>query len=261
MTRSLLHRRSTIALLALLVGAGTLAEPPPASAGKYRKIKYGKRPLKPGMRGKDVRVVQRYLSRLKERTRKTGYYGKRTRKSVRRLERRRRWRIDGKVDRGQAKRIKREVRRQRARRTGASGPQRFPIPGPHNYGGASARFGAGRSGHSHQGQDVFAACGEPLLSAQAGNVKARAYQGSGAGHYLVVQGVDGVDYAYMHLLNASWAGPGAYLYAGTQIGNVGASGNASGCHLHFELWTSPGWYSGGVPQDPLPSLLYWDSYS
>src|SRR5256885_5910523 len=30
---------------------------------------------------------------------------------------------------------------------------RFPVAGTHNYGGPGARFGAPRSGHTHQGQD------------------------------------------------------------------------------------------------------------
>ncbi len=32
------------------------------------------------------------------------------------------------------------------------------------------------------------------------------------------------------------------------------TGRASTCHLHFELWTAPGWYEGGKPIDPLPLL-------
>ena len=35
----------------------------------------------------------------------------------------------------------------------------------------------------------------------------------------------------------------------------------SGCHLHFELWHGPGWYDGGKPFDPLPSLKSWDAWS
>ena len=206
----------------------------------------------------------RALTKLKLPTKATGRYRGQTRKNVRRLERRQGWPVDGRVQRRQAKKIRRIIskrrQRKRARRV-AGGAQVFPIPGPHNYGGSEARFGASRSGRSHQGQDVFAACGERLVSAQAGNVKARGYQGGGAGHYLVVVGVDGIDYVYMHLAKASWAALGAWVYAGTQIGKVGQSGNASGCHLHFELWTAPGWYTGGAPNDPLPSLLYWDSYS
>jgi murein DD-endopeptidase MepM/ murein hydrolase activator NlpD len=108
---------------------------------------------------------------------------------------------------------------------------------------------------------VFAACGERLYSAQAGNVKAVGHQARAAGHYLVVKGIDGIDYVYMHLQYASWARRGSWVNAGTQIGRVGETGNASGCHLHFEMWSAPGWYSGGSPFDPLPYLLYWDSYS
>ena len=49
----------------------------------------------------------------------------------------------------------------------------FPIRGRHNYGQSGARFGAGRSGHSHQGQDVMAACGTPLVAARGGVVKVK----------------------------------------------------------------------------------------
>ena len=38
-----------------------------------------------------------------------------------------------------------------------------------------------------------------------------------------------------------------------RVGDVGQSGDASGCHLHFELWTQPGWYRGGKAYDPLPA--------
>ena len=37
----------------------------------------------------------------------------------------------------------------------------FPVRGRHDFGGSNADFGSGRSGHSHQGQDVFARCGTP----------------------------------------------------------------------------------------------------
>ncbi len=83
-----------------------------------------------------------------------------------------------------------------------------------------------------------------------------------AGNYVVIDGAGtGVDYAYMHLVAPSAYSEGDRIRTGDQIGLVGDSGNARGCHLHFELWGAPGWYDGGQPFDPLPSLQAWDSWS
>jgi murein DD-endopeptidase MepM/ murein hydrolase activator NlpD len=136
----------------------------------------------------------------------------------------------------------------------------FPIRGRHDYGGSGARFGAGRSGHSHQGQDVFASCGTKLVAARGGRVQYSGYHGS-AGYYIVVDGTGtSVDYVYMHLAEPSPFRKGDRVFTGTRIGSVGETGNARGCHLHFELWRG-GWYEGGSPYDPLSSLRAWDSWS
>ena len=137
----------------------------------------------------------------------------------------------------------------------------FPVRGRHDYGGPGARFGAGRSGHSHQGQDVFARCGTKLVSARAGTVQFNQYH-SAAGYYLVVDGYKSdFDYVYMHLQDRSPFKPGDRLQTGQMIGRVGDTGNASGCHLHYEMWTAPGWYDGGNPLDPFRYLKAWDSWS
>lgn len=232
-------------------------------AGQADAAKFGQRTLKKGMSGPDVRTLQRSLTQLKVPTPVTGRFGPITKTNVKELEGLWSWPADGRVQRRQAKKMKGIIgkRRARKRQSVAVGAGVFPVPDEHSFGGAQSRFGAGRGGRSHQGQDIGAACGSRMLSATAGIVKAREFQAGGAGYYLVVDGSDGIDYVYMHLQKASWAVNGTSLYAGQQIGKVGDSGNASGCNLHFEMWESPGWYTGGVPVDPLPSLYHWDSYS
>jgi len=134
-------------------------------------------------------------------------------------------------------------------------PYAFPIDGPHRYGVGSARFGGGRG---HEGQDVFAECGTPLVAARGGTVQ---FKGSHprAGNYLVIDG-DGTrqDIAYMHLQAPALPDKGDRVETGELIGHVGDTGAASGCHLHFELWSAPGWYEGGRAIDPLPALRSWD---
>jgi murein DD-endopeptidase MepM/ murein hydrolase activator NlpD len=134
----------------------------------------------------------------------------------------------------------------------------FPVRGPYSFGGPGARFGAKRDGHTHQGQDVVAAEGTPLVSPVAGTVYWRAVQASGAGHYLVIRGTDGVDYVFMHLVAGSeLVDKGDPVTAGQQIGQVGNTGDSEGPHLHFEIWPG-GWYAkGSQPIDPLPTLQAW----
>jgi hypothetical protein len=137
----------------------------------------------------------------------------------------------------------------------------FPVRGAHQFGTGAARFGAGRAGHSHQGQDVFAACGTPLVAARGGTVKYSGFH-SAAGYYVVIDGKGtGVDNAYMHLRQRADVLVGDRVYTGQEIGQVGDTGDAVGCHLHFEQWTAPGWYDGGHPVDPLPYLKRWDRTS
>ncbi len=137
----------------------------------------------------------------------------------------------------------------------------FPILGAHDFGSAGGRFGAGRSGHTHEGQDVMADCGTPLVAARGGRVQYSGYQGA-AGNYVIIDGKGtGYDMGYMHLLEPSPLQAGMTVRTGEPIGLVGQTGDATACHLHFELWTAPGWYEGGSPIDPLPYLQKWDSYS
>ena len=137
----------------------------------------------------------------------------------------------------------------------------FPVRGPHDFGQEGARFGAGRSGHTHQGQDVFAECGTPIVAAQGGKVIYDGYQGA-AGNYVVIRGwASNEDFTYMHMQAPSSLHVGDTVLTGAILGAVGDTGNASGCHLHFEIWSAPGWYAGGKPYDPLAKLQFWNTYS
>jgi murein DD-endopeptidase MepM/ murein hydrolase activator NlpD len=137
----------------------------------------------------------------------------------------------------------------------------FPILGKHEFGMGAGRFGAPRSGHTHEGQDVMAACGTPLVAARGGTVQYAGYQ-SAAGNYIVIDGRGtGYDFMYAHLAEPSPLHSGETVRTGQPIGIVGDTGDAQGCHLHFEMWTPPGWYEGGEPIDPLPYLEKWDAYS
>jgi hypothetical protein len=137
----------------------------------------------------------------------------------------------------------------------------FPVLGPHDFGGAADRFGAPRAGHTHEGQDVLAACGTPLVAARGGRVQYSGFEAN-AGNYIVIDGKGtGMDFMYAHLAEPSPLQTGEPVHTGQPIGIVGQTGDATACHLHFEIWTAPGWYEGGSPIDPLPYLQQWDSYS
>jgi murein DD-endopeptidase MepM/ murein hydrolase activator NlpD len=337
------RRRLTAVLLVAALAA--VAIPTEASAA-YR---YGARVMKMGCKGKDVSKLQRNLTTLGYPTAADGVFGPTTKKNVKKLERNRGWKLDGRVSKKDAVRISKLVAKRKTKPSkvfylngitkpsltvtaaaagdatvevsevasgeavatlpvsfpspgsqtvswnginsaGAGAPEgsyrmsvadpgtaeaagvqaksfgfywhAFPVPGTHNYGGKGSRFGADRGDHSHQGQDMAAACGEPLRVATGGVVTTKAYQAGGAGYYIVIKGsATGESYVYMHMIKASWAAEGQTVYTDQQIGKVGNTGSSSGCHLHFELWTAPGWYEGGSPYDPLLKLQAWDAYS
>jgi murein DD-endopeptidase MepM/ murein hydrolase activator NlpD len=134
----------------------------------------------------------------------------------------------------------------------------FPVRGAFDWGSDGSRFGAGRDGHSHQGQDLAAAEGTPVVSPSGGLVEVVQYQAAGAGHYVVIDSdAADHDYVFMHLRTGSiLVEEGDRVRTGQQIGEVGNTGRSSGAHLHFEVWVG-GWYTGGEPIDPLPLLQSW----
>jgi murein DD-endopeptidase MepM/ murein hydrolase activator NlpD len=155
---------------------------------------------------------------------------------------------------------RRAARRRRSAPVIPAGVHVFPVDGPFSLGGDEASFGAPRGDHTHQGQDISAARGTPVVAPYAGVVTWVRYQRAGAGHYVVLDADDRRDYVFMHLRRGSIpVAEGQRVLAGDQLGEVGNTGRSFGAHLHFEVWVG-GWYAKrGEPVDPLPLLQAWAS--
>lgn len=116
-----------------------------------------------------------------------------------------------------------------------------PIRG--NYAFADT-WGAPRSGgRSHQGVDMIAPSGTPLVAVESGTV--RFSNNRLGGNAAWVTGNSGTKYYYAHL--SSFVGGNRSVSQGEQIGRNGSTGNAGTPHLHFEV--HPG---GGRAVNPYP---------
>ena len=129
----------------------------------------------------------------------------------------------------------------------------FPVRGPFSYGGKGSRFGAGRTGHIHQGQDMSASCGTRLVAIKKAKVVYNQYDDGGGNYIVLANKGENTSFVYMHLKRPAKPDVGEIVAAGEPIGRVGTTGSSSGCHLHFEYWIGP-WQTGGKPIDPLPYL-------
>ena len=85
----------------------------------------------------------------------------------------------------------------------------------------------------HQGVDLDTGTGWPVVAAKAGRVVVAGY-GSAAGNYVKIDHGDGVSSIYMHL-NSYCVSAGQMVSAGQNIGTTGATGVATGDHLHFGI--------------------------
>jgi murein DD-endopeptidase MepM/ murein hydrolase activator NlpD len=118
-----------------------------------------------------------------------------------------------------------------------------PVAGPNSF---VDSFGWPRDGHTHQGIDLIAPFGTPVVAAHPGSVTHSSSSSGGISAY--VYGSGGYSF-YAHL--SGYSGASGSVGAGTVIGYVGSTGNAGSTnHLHFE-W-HPG---GGAAVDPYLMLL------
>ena len=127
----------------------------------------------------------------------------------------------------------------------ASGSWVCPVQGPLSF---SNDWHQPRSGgRLHQGNDILAPRGTPVVASVAGTVLPHRSSLGGISYYL--DGDDGNVYFGTHLQTVTSAS--GHVTAGTVIGSVGNTGNAAGgpTHLHFEI--HPG---GGAAVNPYPTL-------
>jgi murein DD-endopeptidase MepM/ murein hydrolase activator NlpD len=139
---------------------------------------------------------------------------------------------------------------------GGDGPF-VPIVGEPDYGTAENGFGAARSGHVHEGQDMFAPAGTAEVAATDG-VIAEVGSDGGQGNYVYLYDPErDRTYVYMHMIEPAAVKAGDRVEAGEKLGGVGCTGSCWGDHLHFEVRGGRG--ITGVAQDPMPLLSDWDS--
>jgi murein DD-endopeptidase MepM/ murein hydrolase activator NlpD len=116
-----------------------------------------------------------------------------------------------------------------------------PVAGPRAFGDT---WGAARSGgRSHEGVDMMSPGGTPLVAVESGYAQFKTTRLGG--NSVWVNGNSGTRYFYAHL--SAWEGSSRNVSQGEVIGYVGATGNTTANHLHFEI--HPG---GGRAVNPYP---------
>jgi murein DD-endopeptidase MepM/ murein hydrolase activator NlpD len=128
----------------------------------------------------------------------------------------------------------------------------FPVRGTIDFGQYDARFGAWRGGRRHEGQDVFADAGTPLVAVRDGRVVETGDDG-GRGNYVAIWSPE-VDrtFVYLHMRAPTPLAVGDAVDGGARVGAVGCTGSCWGDHLHLEMRAGEG--TTGRPLDPLPLL-------
>ncbi len=124
--------------------------------------------------------------------------------------------------------------------TGVEALDACPVPGGSDF---VDSWGDARSGgRRHQGVDVAADRGTPVVAVSDGEAEFKRSNLGGNSIWLVTS--SGERFFYAHL--DSWEGSSRKVTAGEVVGYVGSSGNARGNHLHFET------HAGDRPVNPYP---------
>jgi murein DD-endopeptidase MepM/ murein hydrolase activator NlpD len=124
----------------------------------------------------------------------------------------------------------------------SNAPLRWPVAAPR----LTSAFGT-RWGKNHEGIDMAAPIGTPVLAAAAGDVIYAGDHVRGYGNMVVVKHEGDVVTVYAHN-SLLLVHTGDRVTVGQEIARVGDTGRSTAPHLHFEV------RRGEVPQDPMPFL-------
>jgi peptidoglycan hydrolase-like protein with peptidoglycan-binding domain len=216
-----------------LVADGTIGLETLAALGGHATP--GRRVLMPRMKGLDVAALQFVLAWH-------GFpcgwfdgrFGRHTERAVRRFQRWAGLNIDGFAGSTTVAALRRPL---------PTSPiaLAYPVDGP-----VGDRFGP-RGARFHAGVDLAAPSGAVVMAAAAGRVKWAGWRDGGWGNLVVISHGRGVRTLYAHLSRID-VRRGERLAEGSKVGLVGATGHATGPHLHFELRVR------GAAVDPLTAL-------
>ncbi len=129
-----------------------------------------------------------------------------------------------------------------------------PVSSAVDYGTAINGYGNER-GRPHEGQDMFAPAGTPVVAPTATEVLETGTD-SGRGNWAALYDPAAKrTYVYMHMSEPAGVAAGDELGTGDRVGLLGCTGSCEGAHLHFEIRQGHSPYA--QPIDPLPELQRW----
>jgi murein DD-endopeptidase MepM/ murein hydrolase activator NlpD len=106
--------------------------------------------------------------------------------------------------------------------------------------------------YGHYGLDIDGDTGDRIIAAASGTVTFAGWKGNGGGYQVWIAHGSGLYTTYNHMSSVS-VGKGQHVSKGQRVGRMGATGFATGSHLHFEVWKGPIW-NGGSRVNPLAYL-------
>jgi len=88
--------------------------------------------------------------------------------------------------------------------------------------------------HPKNAVDIANICGTAVVASQEGLVLDAEVNETGYGHYVRIEHPNGTKTLYAHM-DEILVSAGDYVRQGQKIGTVGKTGEATGCHVHFEV--------------------------